>query len=219
MSDEHDYPNTPREVLEQIRAIVPLLPGWMTPERCCELADAIFETRPRLCVEIGVFGGRSLVAQAMALRAAGHGGVVAGLDPWRTDDALEGENEANQHWWSNLDIEAIHRRAMAAIWDNHLEAHTVVVRSASQHAAPLFSEIDMLLVDGNHSEVASTRDVELYVPKVRSGAYIVADDYDWPSVQKAYTRLQEMADVVKYGHEVNAEGETIPNRYLVCRKR
>lgn len=217
MNDE-DYPNTPPHVLEKIRKIVPSLPGWLTPERGCELADAIFESRPRICVELGVFGGRSLVAQAIALKAAGYGGVVAGIDPWRVEDALEGENEDNKAWWAKQDLNTIHNNVVNVVYGLELQAQAVVVRSASQHAAPLFGEIDMLFVDANHSEVASMRDVETWVPKVKKGGYVFADDANWPSTQAAYKRLQEMAYLTKIGSET-IDGVETHGRYLVCRKK
>jgi len=99
MSMTTEYPNTPQPILDAIRSVVPALPGWITAERGCELADAVLETKPRLCVELGVFGGRSLISQAFALRHL-NCGVIAGVDPWRKEDALEGENLANQQWWS-----------------------------------------------------------------------------------------------------------------------
>lgn len=214
------YPNTPQHVQDAIHHYVPTLHGWLLPERGCEMADAIFETRPKLCVELGVFGGRSLISQAFALREINDGGVVVGIDPWRVEDALDGEkDEANRNWWrNNIDIEAIHRSAMKAIWDHHIEPWCSVIRAASQHAAPIFGDIGLLFIDGNHSETASMRDVETWVPKVRSGGYIFCDDNDWPSTQPAYARLKEMADVVRIGTEVRG-GEVQANKYLVCRKK
>lgn len=214
----NDYPNTPPHVLQKIKEVVPTLPGWVTAERGCELADAVMETRPKLCVELGVFGGRSLFSQAVALKNLETPGMVVGVDPWRVQEALEGENQANREWWAKLDIEAIHRKAMAAIWDHGLETHATVVRNASQHVAQIFGQIDMLFIDGNHAEEPSMRDVELWVPKVRKGGYVVADDADWPSTQKAYARLRELADVVKIGSEV-VDGVEQHGRYLVCRKK
>lgn len=214
------YPNTPQHIQDAINHYVPTLHGWLLPERGCEMADAIFETKPKLCVELGVFGGRSLVSQAFALRELNHGGMVVGVDPWRVEDALDGEqDEANRNWWArNIDIEAIHRGAMKAIWDHRLEPWCAVVRSASQYAAPMFGEIEMLFIDGNHSELASMRDVETWVPKVKSGCYIFADDNDWGSTGPAYSRLREMADVVRIGTEVRGD-QVQANKYLVCRKK
>jgi len=214
------YPNTPQHIQDAINHYVPTLHGWLLPERGCEMADAIFETRPKLCVELGVFGGRSLISQAFALRELNHGGVVVGIDPWRVEDALDGEkDETNRKWWqNNIDIESIHRAAMKAIWDHRLEPWCVAVRAASQYAAPMFGEIDMLFIDANHSEVASMRDVETWIPKLKAGAYCFLDDLDWPSTKRAYERAKEMVDVVRVGSE-HRESGTQNNRYLVCRKK
>lgn len=213
------YPNTPDHIQKAIFEYVPSLHGWLLPERGCEMADAIFETKPRICVELGVFGGRSLISQAFALREL-NSGIVAGIDPWRIEDALDGEkDESNRNWWTrNIDIEAIHRSTMKAVWDHRIEPWCAVIRSASQHAAPLFGAIDMLFIDANHSEVASMRDVEMWVPKVRPGGYVFADDYDWPSTKAAYERLRELCEVVRIGSEARESG-TQSNRYLVCRKK
>ena len=218
-----DYPNTPPELLEEIRAAVEPLPGWTSVARCREMADAIFETRPRLAVELGVFGGRSLVAQALAMRHLnllhGHGGTVVGIDPWRREDAQENENEANRQWWGTVDLDRIHRTAMQALWSRDLHPHCVVMRSASQHAAVIFGGVNMLFIDANHSEEASLRDVETWVPKVTAGGYIFADDADWPSTARAYARLREMADVVAIGDEVLPDGTHKKGHYLVLRKK
>lgn len=215
---EPDYPNTPPEVLEAIRRIIPFLPGWTSAERCCEMADAVLETRPKICVELGVFGGRSLIAQGLALRHA-NCGVIAGIDPWRAEHALEGECKENAAWWSRVDLNKIHQTCMEAVWQNGLESHISVIRNASQYAAPLFGEIDYLYIDGNHAEMPCLRDVETFVPKVRRGGYVIVDDADWPSTQKGYARLRELADVVKIGSEVASDGTVQHNRYLVCRKK
>ena len=212
------YPNTPLPVLADIRRIIPGLPGWTSPERCCEMADAVFETRPKICVELGVFGGRSLIAQGLALKHAGCG-VIAGIDPWSVHDALEGECDANKDWWSKVDLNKVHQTCMEAIWSNGLQSHVSVIRNASQHAAALFGEIDMLMIDGNHAEEPCLRDVGTWVPKVRKGGYIFADDSDWPSTQKGYARLRELADVVAIGSEVDQDGTVKHNRYLVARKK
>jgi predicted O-methyltransferase YrrM len=173
--------------------------GWLTPERGVEMAEAIFETQPKVVVELGVFGGRSLIAQAMALRESS-GGVIYGVDPWRVEAALEGENEANRTWWSkDIDLEAIHRGAMNAVWQHNLDRWAVVIRAASQNVYQLFPKIDMLFIDGNHSEVASTRDVELYLPRVAKGAVVTIDDTDWPTTAHAVSLLDRACDLVKDG--------------------
>ena len=57
--------------------------------------------------------------------------------------------------------------------------------------------IDILYIDGNHSEPASMKDVMLYLPKVRQGGYIWYNDSIWPERQEALDLLSEECEVVK----------------------
>jgi predicted O-methyltransferase YrrM len=174
------------------------LEGWVSPERGVELYDLIVKEKPVICVEIGVFGGRSLISQAMGLRTNGSGRVY-GIDPWKTEAALEGENTANKEWWSkNVDLHGIHSGTMDAIWRLGLDEWAIVIRAKSQDAKFLFRDgIDWLFIDGNHSEVSSSRDVLNYVPLVRSGGIIIFDDADWPSTQTALKALDIHCDLLK----------------------
>lgn len=183
---------------EQIKTICGPLDGWTTVERCCIMADLIVAKKPLTVVELGVFGGRSLIAQALALEQA-RCGQIFGIDPWRKAAAVEGENEANVKWWSTIDIELVHRNCMNAIWANGLEGSAIIIRSESQSAYPLFNEpkwIDILNIDANHSEIASCRDVDLYLCRCRKGAHIWFDDCDWASTHKAQEKVKEQCEVV-----------------------
>lgn len=180
--------------------------GWLTPERGIEMADLIIQVRPKVVVEIGVFGARSLVAQALALKENGFGKIY-GIDPWKLEMAIEGENEANREWWTkNVNLHNIHNGAMGLIWAHGLDEHAIVIRAPSHFASMLFSgddvmavrqEIDIANIDGCHSEIASCRDVELYLPCVRRGGYIWMDDCDWPSTKRAQQLLERECATMK----------------------
>lgn len=173
------------------------LEGWTTAERGIEMAELVYREKPETIVQIGVFGGRSLIAQAMALRLNDKGKIYA-MDPWRLDAALEGENEENKEWWAKIDLHQIHRGAMEAIWHYGLDEWAVILRARSEHCPRLFTGgIDILEIDGNHSEVASCRDVDLYAPMLTPGAFVHFDDADWPSTQKALRKLEKWCRVVK----------------------
>lgn len=176
------------------------LDGWTTLERLKTMADLITTEKPETVVELGVFGGRSFIAQALALQAIGEG-VIYGVDPWRKEAAIEGEVKANADWWAKLDLESIHRQAMNAIWCNSLEQHAVIVRSESQNCYHLFDNIDVINIDANHSELASCRDFRLYFPRVKRKGWIFVDDTDWSSTQKMVGLLDESCDLINnQGH-------------------
>jgi len=194
---------------EQIRtelALPPnkvLLEGWVTPEQGIHMAELIMEISPNVVVEIGVFGGRSLIAQALACRENGqsHGdaprgkGRVYGIDPWKTEATLEGETDENKKWWSTVDMHEIHKKCMEAIWRLNLDRHVRVIRGASQDVSVIFRQKetrpDILFIDGNHSEVSSCRDVQLYLPLLRSGGFLWFDDCLWPSTKMALEMVEK----------------------------
>src|SRR5882724_11630518 len=186
--------------------------GWLTPEIAKAMRDLIWMTKPDVVVEIGVFYGKSLINSAEQLRENGRG-VIYGIDPWRHKEAVKGlGSNDNPNYWDDVDLDAVHRDCMSAIWDRGLEGHAVIIRATSRDARFLFGRgirpgwthyhcIDILYIDGGHSEEASTLDVSLYGQKVRSGGHIWFDDADWASTRRAVEMLQERCELVKdYGN-------------------
>lgn len=177
----------------------------MTPEQGVHMAELILEVRPDVVLEIGVFGGRSLIAQALACRAvdgthSGTGsppgkGRVFGIDPWKTEATLEGETDENKKWWSTVDMHEIHKKCMEAIWRLNLDRHVRIIRGASQDVHIIFRQKelrpDILFIDGNHSEISSCRDVKLYLPLLRTNGFCWFDDCLWPSTKMALDMMDK----------------------------
>lgn len=168
-----------RPLREKIAATNPRLLGWCSEEKAIAMAEMIVQYQPLTVVEIGVFGGRSMIAMAMACAYVNRGRVY-GIDPWTRDDALDSVQEkANVEWWGKLDYEGVYRGCVKAVVDHELTHACSVFRTTSERAVCLLDEVDLLHIDGNHSEVASTRDVRLWLPKVKPGGHIWFDDIDW----------------------------------------
>ncbi len=201
--------NLPDHLKQAIETYVPAMEGgdWASMERRCEQAQVIYEMKPKVVVEIGTFGGASALPMAFALRENNNGGRLYCIDPYRVDYAIEGESEENADWYkTKVDIHDIHRKAMEAFWAHNIDNWLVVIRAASQYCFKLFPKIDVLLIDGNHSEEASFRDARLYVPNVVKGGWVMCDDEDWivksgedtiNSTQKAVEFIQERCDLIK----------------------
>jgi len=65
--------------------------------------------------EIGVFGGKSLLSQAFALKD-NNKGIIYGMDSWKACDCIEGmEHEISIKWWTELDYESIYNRCVDEI--------------------------------------------------------------------------------------------------------
>lgn len=182
----------------KIREVIEPLEGWCWPEKALAMAQLILDTKPQTVVEIGVFGGRSLIPQALALKELGSG-IVYGIDPWRRDDTLEGTlSRADLEWWGKLDLEAIHAGCMKAIWESGVSDQCVIIRSSSQKCPKLFGGgIQVLHVDGTHSEEVSTRDIRLYLPQVSEGGHVFMDDSDWPTTARAVAMLELECDKIE----------------------
>jgi len=185
---------------------LPRLKGWCDAEKACAMMDLVSEVRPDICVEIGVFGGASVLPTTAALKFLGHG-VLFAIDPWDNGESirnlLEGEN---REWWSDVDMNRIYRSYVRMVHEFGLEQYCVTIKETSASAASRISAIDILHIDGDHSEASSFFDASTYLPKVKHGGYIWFDDTDWaeghdqvPSTKKAVEFLQNSCTLVKVG--------------------
>ena len=182
------------------------VPGWCSAEKATSIYELIKRTKASLCVEIGVFGGSSFFPQAIAIQELGFG-KVAGIDPWKTTCAVESMcNVENIHWWSSVDLESICHDFMSRRSRLGLDGCTAILREKSADAAGSFADdsINVLHIDGNHSESISSSDAFLYLPKVKLQGHIFFDDIFWiekgevPSTNKALNYLLEFCDPVRH---------------------
>ncbi len=154
------------------------LEGWCAESKAGILIDLILKVKPSVILEIGVWGGKSLVPMAHALRA-NRKGIIYGIDPWNNDASIqETSDEANKAFWGAVDHEAVMRSLISRIDQFKLNNQITLIRSTSEDAAPI-KEIDILHIDGNHSDKTSYLDVTKWVPYVKSGGWIVFDDMTW----------------------------------------
>lgn len=187
----------PKHISDAIHEYVVHMEGWSTPERCCEMAEKILETKAKVCVDIGVFAGRSTISMGFAARQLVDSKVY-GIDPWTPEAATDNDdNKEGIDWWKDkANLEDMQRQAVRSVWNHHLEPWVVLIRSRSEYVYQLFPEIEFLNIDGGHSEISSCRDVELYLPHVKSGYYIFFDDTAWPSTQKAVRMIDEQCELI-----------------------
>jgi len=196
--------------------------GWCTPHKAARLFALINIIRPSVCVEIGIYGGKSLLPQALALKHVRHG-LIYGIDPWSaqvataTSTAHGANGVANDDWWLNLDFAAIKRRFYENLVRQELTGPTAILETTSELAAPMLPAIDILHIDGSHSEIQSATDVRLYLPKVRSEGFIWFDDCDWDSTTTAISLLKEQAELIETYIDDDGKGEHAA--YMLFRKR
>lgn len=152
--------------------------GWCSYQKASVLIDIIYTAKPKIVVEIGVWAGRSLVPMAYALKQIGKG-VIYGIDPWSPIESAQGIlHEVTKEFWTLADHKAVLLKLTNLIQRFELQDHIELIQSTSLDA-PLIENIDVLHIDGNHSDATSYLDVTKWVPLVRSGGWIIFDDINW----------------------------------------
>jgi len=178
-----------KRLKQQVFSSMDTLEGWCSKEKASELIDLIIRTKPETIVEIGVWGGKSLIPMAYALKY-NQKGKVYGIDPWEANESAVGMDGVNKTWWSSAPHEAVFKGLQKKIAEFGLQSFTELVRATSANATPI-ADIDILHIDGNHSEEMSYLDVDKWVPFVRNGGYIVFDDINWSTTGRAVQWLDE----------------------------
>jgi predicted O-methyltransferase YrrM len=176
------------------------IPGWCSKEKSLKMMDLIYNTKPNICVEIGVFGGSSVYPTAMALKFLKNG-ILYAIDPWTNEACIVGyqKNDPNYICWNEIDLEKTYKDFKSMLEKHNITPLCNVMRMTSEKAVNFFEDnsIDILHIDGNHSEEIALLDVKMFLSKVRKGGYIWFDDANWTSTAKAilylkkYTRLNE----------------------------
>lgn len=188
------------ELKKRVCKQLPNMEGWCTQEKALNFIDLVLQTKPDVCVEIGVFGGASVFPVASALKFLGKGTII-GIDPWDKIECIKYfepvEERAQLDWWGKVNLNSIYEKYLKMIKQFELENFCITMKTTSAKAAADIGVIDILYLDGNHSELISTQDVQLYLPKVRSGGYIWINDILWPTLQQAIDLLLESCDPIK----------------------
>jgi len=165
--------------------------GWCTREKADKLIQLVQESNPKLVVELGVFGGRSLLAFALACKHIA-GARVIGIDAWAVDASLEGTNDtSNSDWWGKIDYRNIQTYAANLMIKYQVNDIVQLWKTKSNAVVDKFEDesIDILHQDSNHSEETSTNEVQLYSSKLKKGGFWVFDDTNWSTTQTAQDLL------------------------------
>ncbi len=152
--------------------------GWCSYQKASVLIDLLFAVKPKVVVEIGVWAGKSLIPMAYVLKLI-KSGKIYGIDPWDSNASTQGlMHEATKEFWRLANHEAVLNRLEGQIRQFELENQIELIRATSLDA-PLIEKIDILHIDGNHSDETSFIDVVKWVPLVRKGGWIIFDDINW----------------------------------------
>ena len=127
--------------------------------------DLVAVLKPALLVELGVDRGESYFAFCQAAAENQTGMRCFGIDTWRGDEHAGGYDE------TTFAQVAGHNRA-------NYESFSELQRSSFDDALARFENqsIDVLHLDGLHTEAAVRHDVESWLPKLRAGGILLLHD-------------------------------------------
>jgi len=136
--------------------------GLCTEPKGNVIKSLVKDSNAKLCVEIGVFKGSSLLYFAEAI----------------IYNVLFKEQTTLDNLYSNL---------TQIIEENKLNNVVKLIRDKSEnYYQNIKSEsIDVLHIDGNHDEEYVSKDILNYLPLVKKGGYIIMDDITWVGVKNS----------------------------------
>lgn len=186
-----------KDLMQQIAEIVnnPAMPGWSSVEKCQRMAALVVAINAETSVELGVYGGKSFIALALAHKWLAHGSAVA-IDPWENKAAMEGYTGENKTFWQNQPLEKIYQDFMLLLDRTETRSRCHVWRQKSDDVQ-VPSRIDVLSVDGQHSAQA-IRDVQRFAPSVIPGGFVIMDDIAWENDGVAHVKLA-VEELLKLG--------------------
>jgi hypothetical protein len=129
--------------------------------------DLIAALKPARLVELGVDRGESYFAFCQSAAENKTGTQCFGVDTWRGDQHAGGYDET-----TFAQVSAHNRE--------NYEAFSTLIRSSFDRAHKRFASgsIDVLHLDGLHTEAAVRHDVEAWLPKIRPGGILLLHDVD-----------------------------------------
>ena len=146
--------------------------------------DLVALLRPRLLVELGVDRGESYFAFCQSATEHKTATRCFAVDTWK------GDEQAGQYDETTFTQVAEHNRA-------HYENFSTLLRCTFDEAVEKFSDasIDVLHLDGLHSEDAVRHDLQNWLPKLRPGGLLLMHDVAVRNrgfgVWKVWDELQE----------------------------
>jgi hypothetical protein len=127
--------------------------------------DLVAELRPKLLVELGTDRGESYFGFCQSAVENDTGTRCFAIDSWRGDDHAGNYDEVT------FEQVAAHNR-------EHYESFSTLLRSTFDEAADQFDDhaIDLLHLDGLHTEEAVRHDLDQWLPKLKAGGVLLMHD-------------------------------------------
>lgn len=181
------------------------LEGWCPLEKMKRLYDLVKSINAKTVVELGVYGGKSLIPMAIAIKELNNFGNCYAVDPWEAEASIDNYDPSHNNyiWWNNLDHKSIYDKFIEGVKKHDVSEHVITLKYKSMDIIGRFSDesIDVLHQDANHSEKSSCEEVENFYNKVKLNGYWVMDDTKWETTKKAQMIILEKGYILLEEHE------------------
>lgn len=175
--------------------------GWCSNQKHNDLFHYIEKMKCKNGLEIGVFGGSSLIREGLAIKE--NGGQLIGIDPYTVEDSNKYDEEGTENfeWWGKVDYDFIKNDCLDKIekYDLQDNVKLIITNSNNYKDKVKNNSLDFLHIDGNHTEKQSLEDCQNYLPKLKQGGLLVMDDIDYKTVKKARDFLEKNCKMLKDG--------------------
>lgn len=167
--------------------------GWVSLNKAGCLIDYVDEicknVEDPVCVEIGIFAGKSVLPVSLELKRNYRGKVYA-IDPWTNEEATRGYDGPHYEYWSQINLQEKFQIFTTMINEFELNDYIEIIKEPSD-TAPDIDNINLLHIDGQHTDQA-LRDVKKYASKIVLNGYCVVDDVEWGEVGNVPNLLEKM---------------------------
>jgi len=177
--------------------------GWHHPRQAALSKRLTKHIKNGLIVEIGVFGGVSLLN--IAEQCMTNGTRMVGIDPWELTVPNDGHGKklSNYRFMKGNLVDA--RNNLIKICKELKYDHISLIKDFSHLAVGTFEDatIDLLYIDGEHTYNAVKMDLELWFSKMKQNSVIWGDDWHKDGVRKAVDEFCK-GNGLKYETEANS---------------
>jgi hypothetical protein len=173
--------------------------GWFKPkkyplEKEEWYLDRIKDIKGGTVVEVGVFGGASLLTILDLCKE--NGNKVFGIDPWELLTFYNGTELVGKELADYRNVMKGHRENLEYVIGDIGYDHVELIQEFSIPASDRFEDesIDLLYLDGNHSYKEVVKDLNAWLPKIKKGSSIIGDDWGWKTVRRAVNHFAKETD-------------------------
>ena len=128
-------------------------------------------------IEIGAYTGES----TQIFASTGIFSEINVIEPFKFNESFNNTNIENIQKWIKVEEEF---KNNTRFFNN-----VKLFKDYSHNISNIFADksVDLVYIDGDHSYEAVSKDIELYLPKIKQGGIMAGHDYSksWPGVIKA----------------------------------